>query len=65
MKKQYQILPVNGHLHVITHDWPTANRREKADYLGTGAALVGIINPGETMEDFLTRANRAQKPNKK
>ena len=63
--KKYQLLPVNGRLHVITHNWPRANRREGADYLGTGAALVGVMNAGETMDDFLTRANRAQKPHKK
>lgn len=61
MKKNYQVLLVNGRLHVVTHDWKNDNRREGADYLGTGAALVGVMNAGETMDDFLTRANRAQK----
>lgn len=65
MKKNYQVLLVNGRRHVVTHAWKNDNRREGADYLGTGAALVGVMNPGETMDDFLTRANRAQKTHKK
>lgn len=62
MKKQYKTLTVLGRTHVVTHDWKNDNRREGAYYLGTGAALVGVMNAGETMDDFLTRANRAQKP---
>ena len=59
-KKRYKIKMVNGQRHVITHDWKIQGRIESADYLGTGAALVGVMKHSENIEDFLTRAKRAQ-----
>jgi hypothetical protein len=60
MKKKYQTIPVNGHLHVVT-PFQADGRMELANYRGTYCALVGVLFKGETLDEFLIRANRMPK----
>jgi hypothetical protein len=51
-----ETIEIAGRLHVVT---PVDGRENSAypmpNYMGTGKALCGILEPGESLNDFISR----------
>ena len=58
MSKIFKVISVSGRQHVITNVATRDATLADANYLGTGMALCGVLNEGETLVDWRNRTRQ-------
>ena len=58
MSKIFKVISVSGRQHVVTNTESRGKGFDNPNYMGTGMALCGILNEGETLDDWRTRTHQ-------
>jgi len=55
---KYKTLEVSGRVHVVKPIPSRSQGMSDPDYKGTGMALCAILQPGQTLENWIAESNK-------